>query len=111
MKPLSVGVNLTANLLTNVFTVPLGYYAKIVLVRATNKTGSTKFISLDWTDTSDAVTYSISNQQAVTTFTTGFDFGDSYIVLEEGDILKAKSEAGSTFTVIATIELIGLTRI
>lgn len=111
MKPLSVGVNLTANLLTNVFTVPLGYYAKIVLVRATNKTGSTKFISLDWTDTSDAVTYSISNQQAVTTFTTGFDFGDSYIVLEEGDILKATSEAGSTFTVIATIELIGLTRI
>ena len=111
MRSLSVGVDLTANTLTNVFTVPLGYYAKIVLVRATNKTGSTKYISLDWTDTSASVTYSISNQQAVTTYTTGFDFGDSYLVLEEGDILKATSEAGSTFTVLATIELIGLTRV
>jgi hypothetical protein len=111
MRALSVGVDLTANTLTNVFTVPLGYYAKIVLVRATNKTGSTKYISLDWTDTSAAVTYSISYQQAVTTFTTGFDFGDSYLVLEEGDILKATSEVSSTFTVLATIELIGLTRV
>lgn len=111
MRALSVGVNLPGNTLTNVFVVPLGYYAKIVLVRATNKTGTTKFISLDWTDTSAGVTYSISNQQAVTTFTTGFDFGDSYLVLEEGDILKATSESGSIFTVLATIELIGLTRV
>jgi ribosome biogenesis protein Tsr3 len=111
MRALSVGVALTANTLTSIFTVPLGYYAKIVLVRATNKTGSDKYISLDWTDTSAATTYAISYQQQVTTFTTGFDFGDSYLVLEEGDILKATSEAGSTFTVLATIELIGLTRV
>jgi hypothetical protein len=32
-------------------------------------------------------------------------------VLEEGDILKATSEASSTFTIIATIELEGLTRV
>ena len=111
MRALSVGVDLTANTLTSVFTVPLGYYAKVVLVRATNKTGSTKYIALDWTATSAAVTYSVSYQQAVTTFTSGFDFGESYLVLEEGDILKATSEAGSTFTVLATIELIGLTRV
>jgi hypothetical protein len=111
MRALSVAANLTANTLTSVFTCPTGYYAKIVLIRAVNKTGSTKYISLDWTDTSAAVTYSISYQQAVTTFTTGFDFGESYIVLEEGDILKATSETSSTFTIIATIELEGLTRI
>jgi hypothetical protein len=111
MRAVSVAANLTANTLTSVFTCPIGYYAKVVLVRATNKTGSTKYISLDWTDTSAAVTYAISYQQAVTTFTTGFDFGDSYLVLEEGDILKATSEAGSTFTVLATIELEGLTRL
>ncbi len=110
MRALSVAANLTANTATAVYTVPLGYYAKIVLIRAVNKTGSNKFISLDWVDTSAAVTYSISYQQLVTTFTSDFDFGESYLVLEEGDVLRATSESGSTFTVLATIELEGLTR-
>lgn len=110
MRALSVAANLTANTATAVYTVPLGYYAKIVLIRAVNKTGSNKFISLDWVDTSAAVTYSISYQQLVTTFTSDFDFGESYLVLEEGDVFRATSEAGSTFTVLATIELEGLTR-
>jgi hypothetical protein len=111
MRTLSVGANLIANTATTLFTCPLGYYAKIVLIRAVNKTGSNRHISLDWTDTSASTTYSISFQQQVTSLTTNFDFGDSYMVLEEGDILKATSESGSTFTVIATIELEGLTRL
>jgi len=111
MRALSVAVNLTENTLTSVFTCPIGYYAKIVLIRAVNKTGSNKYISLDWAITSLATTYSISYQQQVSSMTTNFDFGESYLVLEEGDILQATSEIGSTFTIIATIELEGLTRI
>jgi ribosome biogenesis protein Tsr3 len=111
MRTLSVGANLIANTATTLFTCPLGYYAKIVLIRAVNKTGSNKHISLDWTDTSASATYSISFQQQVTSLTTNFDFGESYMVLEEGDTLRATSESGSTFTVIATIELEGLTRL
>jgi len=111
MRTLSVGANLIANTATTLFTCPLGYYAKIVLIRAVNKTGSNKHISLDWTDTSASTTYSISFQQQVTSLTTNFDFGESYMVLEEGDTLRATSESGSTFTVIATIELEGLTRL
>jgi hypothetical protein len=111
MRTLSVGANLIANTATTLFTCPLGYYAKIVLIRAVNKTGSNRHISLDWTDTSASTTYSISFQQQVTSLTTNFDFGESYMVLEEGDTLRATSESGSTFTVIATIELEGLTRL
>jgi hypothetical protein len=108
MKAITVGANLTANTLTSVFTCPTGYFAKIVSIRAVNKTGSNKYISLDWTKLSNSTTYSISYQQQVTTLTTNFDFGQSYMVLLEGDILKATSESGSTFTLIVTIELEGL---
>ena len=111
MRAVSVAANLTANTLTSVFTCPTGYYAKVVLIRAVNKTATDKYISLDWTDTSASTTYSISYQQQVTSLTTNFDFGNSYLVLEEGDILKATSQAASTFTIIATIELEGLTRL
>jgi hypothetical protein len=36
--------------------------------------------------------------------------GNAYIVFEEGDQLRVTTEAGSTFTIIATFEEIGLTR-
>jgi hypothetical protein len=36
--------------------------------------------------------------------------GNAYIVLEEGDKLKITTEAGSTFSFIATFEEEGLTR-
>jgi hypothetical protein len=111
MRALSVGANLTANTATTLFTCPLGYYAKIVLIRAANKTGSSRFISLEWVDSSASTTYSISFQQQVVALTSNFDFGESYLVLDEGDTLRATSESGSTFTVIATIELEGLTRL
>ena len=110
MRALSVAANLTANTLTSVFTCPIGYYAKIVLIRAVNKTASNKYISLDWTDTSASTTYSISYQQQVSSLTTNFDFGESYLVLEEGDKLQITTEAASSFSFIATFEVQGAQR-
>jgi hypothetical protein len=110
MRALSVGANLTANTLTTLYTVPKGYYARVVLLRAVN-TGSQKHISFDWVDASASTTYSLVYQTALTTKTTQDWGGTSYFVMEEGDILKALSENASTFSVVVTIEEEGLTRI
>ncbi len=110
MRAISVGANLTANTLTTLYTVPTGYYAKVVLLRAANASSSTKHITFDWTDTSASATYSVVYQQAISSKTTQDWGGTSYFVMEEGDILKATSESASTFAVAITVEQIGLTR-
>ena len=110
MRALSVGANLTANTLTTLYTVPKGYYARVVLLRAANASSSNKHITFDWVDTSAAVTYSLVYQTAVTSNTTQDWGGVSYFVMEEDDILKVTSESASTFAVAVTIEEEGLTR-
>lgn len=110
MRALSVGANLTAASNTLLYTVPTGYYAKVVLLRASNATASNKHITFDWVDSSASTTYSVVYQFAVTSKTVQDWGGVSYFVMEEGDQLKATSESASTFAVIATIEEEGLTR-
>jgi hypothetical protein len=110
MRALSVGANPTANTLTTLYTVPTGYYAKVVLLRAANATSSNKHITFDWVDSSASATYSVVYQQTITSKTT-FDWDNSaYFVMEEGDQLKVTTETGSTFAVVVTIEEEGLTR-
>lgn len=110
MRALSVGANLTANTLTTLYTVPKGYYARVVLLRAANASSSTKHITFDWVDNSASVTYSVVYQTSVSAKTTQDWGGVSYFVMEEDDILKATSESASTFAVAVTIEEEGLTR-
>jgi len=107
MRPVSVAANPTANTLTTLYTVPTGYYGRVVLLRATNA-ASIKHITFDWVDTSAATTYSVVYQYAIASKTTA-DFTAPFI-MEEGDILKVTTEAASTFAVVATIEEEGLTR-
>ena len=110
MRALSVGANPTAATLTTLYTVPTGYYAKIVLIRAANATSSNKHITFDWVDASASATYSVVYQQTITSKTT-FDWGGvSYFVMEEGDQLKVTTESAATFAVVVTIEEEGLTR-
>jgi len=110
MRPLSVGVNPTAAVLTTVYTVPTGYYAKFTVMYIHNTGGSTKHITVQWTDASASATYDILTQYNLTAKTyLQFD-GNAYIVLEEGDAIKITTESGSTFSFIATFEEIGLTR-
>ena len=111
MRALSVGANLTAATNTTLYTVPTGYYAKVVLLRAANATSSNKHITFDWVDSSASTTYSVVYQQTITSKTTQ-DWGNTvYFVMEEGDQLKATSESASTFAVVVTIEEEGLTRV
>ena len=110
MRPVSVGVSPTANTLTTVYTVPTGYYAKFTVMYIHNTSGSTKHITVQWYDASAATTLDILTAYNLTSKEyLQFD-GNAYIVLEEGDKLQITTEAGSTFSFIATFEVQGAQR-
>lgn len=104
-RPVSVGLNLTANTLTTIYTVPTGYYAKWNLMYLFNGTGSTKHISAYWTDSSASTDIYVQNQNTVSSKEYVRIDGGAYVVMEEGDTIKMISEAGSTFSTICTFEL------
>jgi hypothetical protein len=75
-----------------------------------NTGGSTKHITVQWFDASANTTLDILTQYNFTSKNyLQFD-GNAYIVLEEGDKIKITTEAGSSFSFIATFEEEGLTR-
>ena len=106
MRPLSVGLNLAANTATTVYTAPTGYYAKFTVMYIHNTGGSTKHITVVWNDASAATSYDILTEYNFTSKNyLQFD-GNAYIFLEEGDKIQITTEAGSTFSFIATFEVI-----
>ena len=110
MRALSVGVSPAATVDTTVYTCPKGYYAKFTVMYIHNTGGSTKHITVQWYDASANTTLDILTQYNFTSKNyLQFD-GNAYIVLEEGDKIKITTEAGSTFSFIATFEEEGLTR-
>ena len=106
MRSITVGNNLTAATPTVIYTVPTGYYAKWNLLYALNGTGSTKSITVTWHDYSTATDINILYQYSVNSKEFLKIDGGAYMVLEEGDYVTITSEAGSTFTSIATFEQI-----
>ena len=110
MRPLSVGVSPTATVNTTIYTTPTGYYSLIKLLYIHNTGGSTKSITVQWYDSSANTTLDILTAYSFTTKEYIQFNGNAYIVLEEGDQIKVTTESGSTFSVIATFEEIGLTR-
>ena len=110
MRPTSVGINPTAATLTTVYTVPTGCYAKFTVMYIHNTGGSTKHITVQWYDASTATTLDILTEYDFTSkLYLQFD-GNAYIVLEEGDKIQITTEAGSTFSFIATFEVQGAQR-
>ena len=103
-RPVSVGLNLTANTLTTVYTVPTGYYAKWNLMYLFNNTGSTKSITAYWHDASASADIYVHNGTIAAGSYARQD-GGAYVVLEEGDKVYMQSEAGSTFSTICTFEI------
>jgi len=104
-RPVTVGLNLTANTLTTVYTVPTGYYAKWNLMYLFNGTGSTKHITAYWTDSSASADIYVLSSNSVSSKEYVRMDGGAYVVMEEGDTIKMISEAGSTFSTICTFEL------
>jgi len=106
MRQQSVGLNLTANTLTTVYTVPAGYFAKWNLMYVFNGTGSTKSFTAYWHDASANTDVYVMNGSNVSSKDYVKMDGGAYVVLEEGDMVKMQTEAGSTFSTICTFELI-----
>jgi hypothetical protein len=112
MRARSVGANLTAATATTLFTVPTGYYARCVLLHASNNGSSNKHISFTWYDSSASLSILITNEYTLTSKSTYAEIDvNQYIVMEEGDYLTATSESGSTISVIATFEIEGSQRV
>lgn len=103
-RPVSVGLNLSAGVLTTVYTVPTGYWAKWNLMYLFNNTASTKSIAAYWHDSSASADIYVNNG---TVSAGGYlrQDGGAYVVLEEGDKVMMQSEAGSSFSTICTFEL------
>jgi hypothetical protein len=110
VRPVSVGVNPTAETLTTVYTVPTGYYAKFTVMYIHNTGGNTKHITVQWYDASAATTLDIlTNYDFTSKQYLQFD-GNAYIVLEEGDRIQITTQSASTFSFIATFEVSGAQR-
>ena len=103
-RPVSVNINLTANTLTTVYTVPTGYYAKWNLMYIFNNTGSTKTLAAYIHDTSASADVYVMDSGVTSKTYVRMD-GGAYVVLEEGDKIMMLSEAGSSFSTICTFEL------
>jgi hypothetical protein len=105
MKPVSTGNVLTAATQTTIFTVPTGYYARWTLCYIVNHSGNNKFIDVVWYDSSTATEVHVFDNYVLTA-TQFVKFNDgAYVVLEEGDQVRATSEAASTMNTINTFEL------
>ena len=103
-RPVSVGLNLSAGVLTTVYTVPTGYWAKWNLMYVFNNTGSTKTLAAHWTDSSASTDIYVLNNTINSKEYVKMD-GGAYVVMEEGDKVMMQSEAGSSFSTICTFEL------
>ena len=104
MKPFSVGNNLVANTKTTLYTIPSNYFARWTLLYAHNSTAQAKNFSAWWYDKSaDTEIAIVENYQLASKAYLKFD--GSYVVLEEGDEIRVKVEAGATSSVVITVEL------
>ena len=106
MRPQSVGTILTTATKTTIYKVPVGYYAKWNLGYVIDHSGTNKDIDLIWYDISTNTEYYILDNYLLSpTQFVKFD-GGAYVVLEEGDEVRAQAESGATFHLLNTFELI-----
>jgi hypothetical protein len=106
MRPQSIGTILTTTTKTNVFTIPTGYYAKWNLSYVVNHSGNNKKITVLWYDESKDTEFAVLDNYLLSPSQfVKFD-GGAYVVLEEGDEVRAQAETGSVFHLLNTFELI-----
>lgn len=105
MKNISVGKNLVAATETTIYTVPAGYQAKWNLMYLFNSTGSTKHITVKWTDASAATDIYVLFERTISSKDYFRMDGGAYVVLEAGDTVKMTSETGSSYSTICTFVL------
>lgn len=104
MRELTVGKNLTAGTSNTVYTVPKGCKAIATLLFLANAGGSSKAISAHWYDESAADDVVIAGGKSIGAGDY-IQFSNGRMVMDEYDELRVTPEAGSTFSVIFTVEI------
>ena len=104
MRELTVGKNLTAGVANTVYTVPKGCKAIATLLFIANGGGSTNSVSAGWYDISQPATIVISGAKSVGSGEV-LQFNQGRLVMDEYDYLTVTPAAGSTFSVILTMEI------
>ncbi len=104
MRELTVGQNLTAGSSNTVYTVPKGCKSIATLLMISNYGGSSKSFTATWYDHTDSSSVTIVGGKSVgagdyVMFTNG------RMVMDEYDELRITPEAGSSFSVIFTVEI------
>ena len=106
MREYSTGTILTDTTKTTIYTVPTGYYSKWNLCYVVNHAGNNKTIDVVWYDASTTTEYYILDNKSISpTEFIKFD-GGAFVVLEEGDQIRAQAETGSVFHLVNTFEQI-----
>lgn len=107
MRQFSIGVNLTPNTKTTLYTVPTKHIAEWSLLYAHNGTSSAKNFSAWWYDSSANIEIPIVyNYPLAAADYLKFD-GGAYILLEEDDQIRVQIETGATnASCIVTLDLI-----
>jgi hypothetical protein len=105
MRELTVGKNLTAGTSNTVYTVPKGCKAIATLLFLANGGGSTASVAAVWHDSSANVNITIAGAKSIGSGDF-LQFSDGRLVFDEYDELRVTPAAGSTFSVIFTVELV-----
>ena len=104
MRELTVGLNLTAGTANTVYTVPKGCKAIATLLFIANGGGTTKGVTAGWHDVSYGSTITIAGSSSLNAGSY-IQFSNGRMVMDEGDYLTVTPEAGSTMSVIFTVEI------
>lgn len=100
----TVGKVIQPAALTELFTVPTGYKAKVSTLFASNRQGNNKTISMYWQHAHDIdhKIYIITNY--ILTANHYVQFSDS-MVMQSGDSIQVLTEAASLMNVMASFDL------
>ena len=104
MRELTAGKNLTAGSSNTVYTVPKGCKSIATLLMLSNAGGSSKSITAVWYNASTTTPITIIGGKSIGAGDYVM-FDQGRMVMDEFDELRVTPEAGSTFSVIFTVEI------
>ena len=101
----SIGIDIPANTLTEMFTVPNGYVAEMDMLFVTNNGIGNKHVSVYWQHGHDEDHKIYILKEATVAAKAFLQFSNGSVVFKSGDSMKVLSEAGATVAVIVTFDL------
>lgn len=100
----SIGKVLSGGSTTTLFTVPDGYHAIVIMVKVINTTANQHSYSMTWHD-GVSITVQATKNLAAESYQVFFST-DNPLVMQEGDYISVTTAATSSFTAIATVDIL-----